>query len=180
MLDQQLLKQTAAGNTRAFAQFYDRHASRVFGALLKWLRHWGDAEDVLQDTFWQVWCRAGQYDAARSAPQVWLFVLARCRALDYLRRHRRARRTDGEPEPVTTSDASAALECSETTDQVRAALAKLSEEQRSAICLAFYEGLTYDQVARAQAIPLGTAKTRIRAGLKLLRDILRDAQEVTS
>jgi RNA polymerase sigma-70 factor (ECF subfamily) len=81
---------------------------------------------------------------------------------------------------VTTSDASAALECSETTDQVRAALAKLSEEQRSAICLAFYEGLTYDQVARAQAIPLGTAKTRIRAGLKRLRDILRDAQEVTS
>ena len=178
MLDHQLLRQMAEGNTRAFAQFYDRHAGRVFGTLLKWLGHRGDAEDVLQDTFWQVWCRAGQYDAARSAPQVWLFVLARCRALDYLRRHRRARPIDGEPEPVTTSDPSAALESSESTDQVREALAKLSEEQRSAICLAFYEGLTYDQVARSQAIPLGTAKTRIRAGLRLLREILRDAQEV--
>jgi RNA polymerase sigma-70 factor (ECF subfamily) len=180
MLDQQLLNDMAAGSTHAFALFYDRHAGRVFGALLKWLGHRGDAEDVLQDTFWQVWCRAGQYDAARSVPEIWLFVIARCRALDYLRRHRRERRIAVESEPVTTSEPSAALECSESAEQVREALGKLSEEQRSAICLAFYEGLTYDQVARSQAIPLGTAKTRIRAGIKRLRELLRDERKVIS
>jgi RNA polymerase sigma-70 factor (ECF subfamily) len=177
-MDQQLLSRIAAGDTTAFAQFYDHHAPRVLGSLLKWLGRREDAEDVLQETFWQVWCRAGQYDAARAMPAVWLFMIARSRALDYLRQHRPERLALVEPERVTMRDPSTIFESSESAQQVQEALAKLPEEQRSAIRLAFYEGLTYDQVARAQAIPLGTIKTRIRLGMKRLRDLLRDESEV--
>jgi RNA polymerase sigma-70 factor (ECF subfamily) len=177
-MDQQLLSRMATGDTTAFAQFYDHHAPRVFGSLLKWLGRREDAEDVLQETFWQVWRRAGQYDAARAMPEVWLFMIARSRALDYLRQHRPERLALVEPERVMISDPSTGFESSELAHQVQEALAKLPKEQRSAIRLAFYEGLTYDQVARAQAIPLGTVKTRIRLGMKRLRDLLRDELEV--
>ena len=145
---------------------------------MKWLKHGGDAEDVLQEAFWQAWCRAGQYSAARGTPEVWLFVIARSRALDDSRRHRPERASSGEWDGVTMSDPLTALENGEAAQQVREALAKLPEEQRSAISLAFYEGLTYDQVARLQAIPLGTAKSRIRARMKRLRKLLCDHKGV--
>jgi RNA polymerase sigma-70 factor, ECF subfamily len=172
--DELLIRDIAAGDQSAFAEFYDHHAPRVLGALVKWLSDRGDAEDVLQETFWQVWSRAGQYDAARSAPEVWLFLIARSRALDHLRRQRPEALANGRREPALLEDPAAALESDESMQQVREAMAKLPEEQRSAIRLAFFAGLTYEQVARSQAIPVGTAKTRIRLGMKRLRELLRD------
>jgi RNA polymerase sigma-70 factor (ECF subfamily) len=180
MSDQILLCRIASGDTHAFVQFYDRHAPRLLGALMKWLGHRGDAEDVLQEIFLQVWCRASQYNASRSPAEVWLFVIARSRALDYLRRLPPGRLPSMTLEEVTRGDALCILESREAIQQVRKALAMLPEEQRSAITLAFYEGMTYDQVARLQAIPLGTAKTRIRTGMKRMRELLRDSAEVKS
>jgi RNA polymerase sigma-70 factor (ECF subfamily) len=177
-LDQQLLSRMASGDTTAFAQFYDRHAARVLDALVRWLRHRGDAEDVLQEIFWQVWCRADKYDAGRATPEVWLFMIARSRALDYLRRRRPEHLPSPGPEPVTMNDPFTVLEGNESIHQLREALAKLPEEQRSAISLAFYGGLTYEQVARSQAIPVGTAKTRIRTGIKRLRELLSGEEGV--
>jgi RNA polymerase sigma-70 factor (ECF subfamily) len=101
-----------------------------------------------------------------------LFVIARSRALDHLRRHKLEVAANGQCEPVLLEDPAAALEDDESRERVRKAMAALPEEQRSAIHLAFYAGLTYEQVAQSQAIPLGTAKTRIRLGLKRLRDLL--------
>lgn len=177
--DQQLLSGIAAGDRDAFAEFYDRHAPRALGLLVKLLGARGDAEDVLQEVFWQVWSRAGQYDAARSTPQVWLYLLLRSRALDQLRRRRAgtappAYAAAGDSDPVRD------LERGEASERVRQALAQLPEEQRSAITLAFYSGLTHEKVAQHQSIPVGTVKTRIRLGMKRLRDLLGQEHEVAA
>jgi RNA polymerase sigma-70 factor (ECF subfamily) len=169
--DQQLLSSIASGDSGAFAAFYDRHAGRVLGLLRRWLGHPDSAEDVLQETFWQVWRRAGQYDARRSPPEAWLVLLARSRALDHLRRQPPPA-ASAWPEPAATDEPGSALERSESAELVRRALSQLPAEQRSAITLAFFAGLTYEQVAREQAIPVGTAKTRIRLGMRRLRDLL--------
>ena len=172
--NQELLTCMASGDVTAFTEFFDRHSPRVFSLLCKWLGQRGDAEDVLQETFWQVWTRAGQYDAARSLPEVWLVLIARSRALDYLRRHRNGAAASLAQEPATLNDPGSDLERDESLRQLRTALADLPEEQRTAINLAFYGGLTHEQVARCQAVPLGTVKTRIRLGMKKLRSLLGD------
>ena len=176
-LDQQLLKRMAIGDSLAFAQFYDRHSPRVFAALVRWMDQRSDAEDLLQETFWRAWCRAAKYDAARSTPEVWLFVIARSLALSHLRRHRRERPFGLAHAPVTMTDPLSALECDDSTRLVRQALTKLPQAQRSVLILAFYGGLTYDQVAQVLAIPLGTAKTRIRTSLRRLRELLPELEE---
>ena len=90
--DADLLKQMAAGEQAAFASFYDRHAARTFGLLLRMLRHRAEAEDVLQEVFWEVWKRAGDYDAERATAAAWLALIARSRAVDQLRRRKPAAR----------------------------------------------------------------------------------------
>jgi len=172
--NQQLLTGIAAGDQQAFAEFYDRHSPRVYGLLLKWLGGRAEAEDVLQEVFWQVWCKAGQYDAQRSPPEAWLYLLARSRSTDFLRQHRPEAALPAGQEPAGLDDPSQVVELDELTGQVRHALARLPEEQRSAVVLTFYAGLTNEQVARYQGIPLGTAKTRIRLGMERLRCLLRD------
>jgi RNA polymerase sigma-70 factor (ECF subfamily) len=170
--DQELIRAVAAGDAVAFAELYDRHAARVLGLLVRWLGDRGEAEDALQETFWHVWRRAARYDPGRAPPAVWLLLIGRSRALDRLRRRRpEAAAAEG----ADADDPAAALVEEESSRQVREALALLPEEQRSAILLAFYGGLTHEQVARRQAIPLGTVKTRIRLGMKRLRQLLGGA-----
>jgi RNA polymerase sigma-70 factor (ECF subfamily) len=176
--DQQLLQCVASGNEAAFGEFYDRHAPRVLGLLRQWLGGHAEAEDVLQETFWQVWCRAAGYDARRAPPDVWVLLIARSRALDYLRRQRPQVASSAEREPVIVDEPSRALERRESAQQIATALAQLPEEQRRAITLAFFEGLTHEQIARYLTIPLGTAKTRIRLGMGRLRDLLRGEEKV--
>lgn len=172
--NQQLLDRIAQGDRDAFAEFYDRHSPRVFRLLLKWLGGRDEAQDVLQDVFWQVWCSASRYDAQRSPPEAWLFLLARSRGTDFLRQHRPECGLIRGLEPASANDPSWQIEQDELNEQVRHALAHLPEEQRSAIILTFYEGLTHEAVARYQGIPLGTAKTRIRLGMERLRCLLGD------
>jgi RNA polymerase sigma-70 factor (ECF subfamily) len=169
--DEELLTRIAGGDSCAFAEFYDRHVPRVFALALRHLGQHGDADDVCQEVFLQVWSRARQFDATRAKPVAWLFWIARSRALDRLRRRRDAPLA-GAPETAVGDDPASVLTDGEATQQVREALTKLPDEQRGAISLAFFSGLTYEQVARHQAVPVGTAKTRIRLAMKKLRELL--------
>jgi RNA polymerase sigma-70 factor (ECF subfamily) len=172
--DQQLVSRIASGDSAAFAEFYDRHAPGVLGLLLRLLGQRADADDVLQETFLQVWRRAPQYDAGRATPVGWLVLIARSRAVDHLRQRRPTNVAAAESICATLTDPADGLERQEVARCMRAALQRLPEEQRSAIGLAFFAGLTHEQVAQRLGVPLGTAKTRIRLGIQRLRTLLEE------
>jgi RNA polymerase sigma-70 factor, ECF subfamily len=174
--DTELLGGVAAGDRAAFAAFYDRHSAAVFGLLVKMLPQRGDAEDVLQETFLQVWRQAARFDPARASPFGWVVMMARSRAVDRLRQKVASPTSEPFDRPVLP-EAESAFERDEAAARIRRALALLPAEQRAAIDLAFYGGLTYEEVADRQAIPLGTAKTRIRLGMHRLRRLLGDLTE---
>ena len=167
-----LIARIAAGDRLSFALFYDLHAPRVLGLLVRCLRHRADAEDVLQDTFHQLWRSAPQYAPHRSSPEVWLTLIARSRLVDFLRRRRPAATGTSVQPAAPHFDPLLGLAQDEAAEHVHSALARLPAEQRSAISLAFFEGLTHRQVAQRQGIPLGTAKTRILLGIRSLRKML--------
>jgi RNA polymerase sigma-70 factor (ECF subfamily) len=171
--DDELLKRIASGDSPAFAAFYDRHAPRVLG-LLRHMLGSEQAEDVLQETFLQVWSRAWQYDPARAPVLAWVSLIARSRALDHLKRHRREGALGPGQEPACWQDPCSLLERLEAGHRLRQALEQLPDNQRSAITLASLGGLTHDEVARTQGLPLGTVKTRIRLGMKRLRELLAE------
>jgi RNA polymerase sigma-70 factor (ECF subfamily) len=181
--DAALLAAVRHRDERALAALYDRHAPAVLAHAMRLLRDRGEAESVLLETFMQAWDRAGQFDPARGSVLSWLLVIARTRALDALRAAGRRERfaavsVSAEPEvalPATdpSSDPSCGAERREQAAAVAAALRTLSAPQRTAIELAFYEGLTHTEIADRLAVPLGTIKTRIRAGMQRLRDVLR-------
>ena len=123
--------------------------------------------------------RLGITTATRARPEVWLLLLARCRALDHLRRQKPAAPLP-EVDFPSRDELGSGLEQSENAQQVREALGQLPEEQASAIRLAFFAGLTHEQIAERQATPLGTVKTRIRRGMQRLRELLGEANEVTT
>jgi RNA polymerase sigma-70 factor (ECF subfamily) len=161
-----LLRRLAAGDHKALGEFYDLYAGLANGLALRILRDTSEAEDVVQEAFVQVWRQAARYDARRGSPQAWLCTIARTRALDRLRR-RIARREDAtEPPPTGT------LPRTEEALAVRKALDTLSAEQRRALELAYYDGLTQTEIAAALNEPLGTIKTRIRTAMIRLREAL--------
>lgn len=180
--DEQLLQRTAQGDCQAFAEFYDRHAARAFGLLVKLLPTRSDAEDVLQEVFWQVWRTAGRFDARRGSPAVWVFAIARSRAIDELRRRPRAAMVSSAEMPAVAiaeqfhSPFDDLLE-NERQSAVRQALEGLPLEQQTAIMMSFFRGQSHAQVAREQGIPLGTVKTRIALAMKRLRNLLHLEQE---
>lgn len=178
MPDQRLIEQMANGDAEAFALFYDRHSPRVFGLLMKMLGDRQHAEDVLQEVFWQVWSRASRYSPSRGSPLVWLLLMTRSRAIDHQRKHRGNESGVAGRERRVVEDAVAISSLKESAEVVRSALAELPLEQQWAIRLAFFAGLSHAEIARVQAIPLGTAKTRIRSGVRRLRELLDRTKEV--
>lgn len=177
--DEQLLARAAQGDREAFAEFYGRHAPRVLGLLMTMLGRRAEAEDVCQEAFLQAWRQAARFDADRSPGLAWLLVIARSRALDSLRRRRAqdsAPRGGEREAPVADTD----FELADTATPARTALARLPEEQRSVIALAFYGGLTHEQIARQQGLPIGTVKTRIRRGMIALREFLHKDSRVSA
>jgi RNA polymerase sigma-70 factor (ECF subfamily) len=172
------LARIAAGDRRAFADFYDRYSARIYGLLIKLLKSAREADDVLQETFWQVWTRAAQFDARRGSPLAWLVLIARSRCLDQLRRGSRRRVSPAEfDEPSTSLDLAEDLHRDEVAHRARQAIAALPEEQRVAIQLAFYSGFTHQEIAEQLNAALGTIKTRIRLGMQKLREALVSADE---
>lgn len=176
--DEDLVRAVARGDERAFASLFDSYNSRLFGFLLRMLKSEAEAEEVLQEVFMQIWQRAADFDEARGRAFTWLVTIARSRALDRLRTRRSNDRKDtlafcGRREygPDGLED----VIRMEERELVRRALGKLSEAQRQAILLAYFEGLTHPEIAERLETPLGTVKTRTRDGLGKLRKILGEA-----
>jgi RNA polymerase sigma-70 factor, ECF subfamily len=176
--DSYLVGRISTGDQQAFARFFDLHSPAVLGLLFRILGGRGEAEEVLQETFLQVWQQADRYEAGRSTPRGWLLMLARSRALDRLRRREaRSRReieaaTDATYPKLSAAVGTERLETAERREAVGEALNLLSPEQRRCIELAFFEGLTHTQIAERLAAPLGTVKSRILLGMNKLRQAL--------
>jgi RNA polymerase sigma-70 factor (ECF subfamily) len=175
--EQDLMKAIAEADASALAVLHDRHAPVVFALCLRILRDAQEAEEVLEDVFLQLWERAAQYDPARGSVIAYLVTLARSRAADRVRRRVRRERilravpADAgldEPAAPPPSPLQASL-ATERTALVRAALAALPPSQRESLELAFLDGLTHPEISERLGEPLGTVKTRIRAGLARLR-----------
>ncbi len=169
--DCDVLHRVAERDRSAFVDFYDRYSARVFGLLLHLLRNRTDAEDVLQEAFWQVWRQADRFDSRRASAESWVLMIARSRAVDRLRK-RRETVTDTIPEVPSDSKPDINLAREDDAIQVTSALSVLPPDQQEPIRLAFFEGLTHEQIARHLNIPLGTVKTRIRLGFLRLRERL--------
>ncbi len=181
--DSQLVSRMAAGEDAALGDLYDRYGRTVYALALAIVREPADAEEVVVDAFGQAWRRAASFDAARGSVGAWLATIARTRALDTVRaRGRRARAheraallsDEGVAAPIAAagSDPSRAVERGEARRLVSLALAALSGPQRIAIELAYFEGLSQSEIAERLSEPLGTIKTRIRAGMEKLRGLL--------
>jgi RNA polymerase sigma-70 factor (ECF subfamily) len=176
-VDLPLLRAVAGGDEDALAALYDRYRLILYGFILRILHSRAEAEDVLQDVFIQVWRRAGDFDESRGRPFTWLVTLARSRAIDRLRSLSSRERTATEAArevPDSISDAEDDAARSEQSRMVRRALAELNEEQRRALVLAYFEGLTQSEIAERLGAPLGTVKTRMRSGMIRLRELLGD------
>ncbi len=169
--DLALVTAIRSGDQSAMAALYDRYSSIVYSVALRVLQNTGAAEDVLQDIFMQLWRNPGAFDASRGKMAAWLAVVARHRAIDALRR----RRPVNDIEDVVVAvehDLAADADRSRTMDKVRGALQTMPALQRSALEMAYFEGLTHSEIAEKTGQPLGTIKTRIRTGLLSLRKVL--------
>jgi len=170
----------AQGDGLGVTALYDRHARALYLLALRIVQIDAEAEDVVQEVFAQVCRQAGRYDAARGTVLAWLLTITRTRAID----HVRARRRRGGDEWRRVSEAAAAnlaapgvnqevqTLTAEEIQRVRRALGELSAEQRRAIELAYYEGLSQSEIAEQLAEPLGTVKSRIRTAMQRLRGAL--------
>jgi len=175
---QKTLQRMADGDHPALAACYDLMGSVVFSLAVRMLRDRAAAEDVSQDIFVQIWRQAANYDASRGSPEAWIMMIARTRILDRLRSRKAGvvLKPVGEnlPDAPDAEDWPDDLAISrEDAANVRHALAELPSEQKQAIELAFFEGLTHMEISEQLAVPLGTIKTRIRLGLMKIRDQLR-------
>ena len=160
-----------SGDQAAMAALYDRYSSIVYAVALRVLQDTGAAEDVLQDIFMQLWRNPGAFDASRGNMAAWLAVITRHRAIDALRR----RRPESDIEDVIVSvefDLASDADRSRAMDKVRGALQTMPSQQRSALEMAYFEGLTHVEISEKTGEPLGTIKTRIRTGLLSLRKVL--------
>jgi RNA polymerase sigma-70 factor (ECF subfamily) len=157
-----------SGDESAMATLYDRYSSLVYSVALRVLGDTGVAEDVLQEVFMQLWRNPGLFDSSRGNLAPWLAVITRNRSIDSLRKRRPETDIDDvivSVEPDMAGDA----ERGRAMEKVRGALGLMPLPQRNALEMAYFEGLTHTEIAAKTGEPLGTIKTRIRAGLLALR-----------
>ncbi len=178
--DEQLaawLLAVAARDERALASVYDATFSRVYGLIRYIVRDAAMAEEVTEDTYFQVWRQALRFDPARGRALTWLLAIARSRAIDALRLEGRFSHECVDPDIVSAfaSDAPAAdelLDIARHHAELHAALMRLGAQPRQLVSLAFLRGLSHEEIADQMALPLGTVKSQIRRALHSLRDIL--------
>lgn len=181
-IQHRLLQRVAAGDLQAFTQLYDEFSGLMFSLALRILRDRSQAEDVLQDVFLQIWNRAESYNSQLGKPITWMITLTRNRAIDRLRSNARGQRLieaaleHGIGTPQNTCGSLESALRHEAATGVRRAMTQLPPEQREAIELAFFAGLTQTEVASALRQPLGTIKARIRRGMIRLRDLLEEVE----
>lgn len=179
-VDIALVERIQDGDDRALGELYDRHGGLVFKLARAMVGGEADAEEVTMDVFLQVWRDAVRFDPARGSVRGWLAMVARSRALDHMRSrerryaaHARAAVRSGEGVAVDVAQAAPADQraiAAEIRSHLDRALAHLSADQRRAIELAYFGGLSQSEIARRLGEPLGTVKTRIRDGMRSLRE----------
>ena len=190
-VDAELVRRMRSKDERALGTFYDRWFPVVHGVVSRMLESPDDVEDVVEEAFWQSWRQAERFEVERGSVQTWLLTIARSRALDRLRSRRRLREdplvdaTAGEadtsaPTPAAPSDPLADAEHAERSRIVRAALADLPTEQREALELGYFGGLSQSEIAEQTGQPLGTIKTRMRLALQKLRERLSPLREAAT
>lgn len=181
-----LLRQVAGGDRAAFASLYDVTSPAVYGMLVRMLRSPAVAEEVAQEVYVEVWRKADSFDPERGSAETWISLLARSRALDRIRSDRSyAGAVDRAGTSMTAAelmgenrdDPAEAASLSERRRLVRAALREMPEKQRTAVMLSFFGGLSHSEIAEREETPLGTVKSRIRAGLAKIEDHLRPVLE---
>jgi RNA polymerase sigma-70 factor (ECF subfamily) len=166
--EMRLVARIRAGDQQALSELYDRYSHVVYGVALRILQDTGAAEDILQDIFLQLWRRPDAFDSSRGSLAAWLAVIARHRSIDRLRRRRPE--TDIEDCVITGgADPRDETERSVMIEQVRVVMNEMSSDQRTAMEMAFFQGMTHTEIAEKTGEPLGTIKTRIRSGLQMLR-----------
>jgi RNA polymerase sigma-70 factor (ECF subfamily) len=177
--DQVAVERMTRGDQSGLAELYDRHGRLVYSLALRVLRDQGDAEDVVQEVFSQMWRQASRFDVTRGNLAAWMVTLTRTRAIDALRRRKARPSLTADAEPPERADESPALDVQvmweSRAQQIRRALEALPLLQRVAIELAFFDGLTHSEIADHLEVPLGTVKTRVRQGLLRLRESLAGA-----
>ncbi len=174
--DGAVLESIAKSDPDALVMLYDRYGRLAFGLAYRILGDAATAEEVVQDAFMNVWRKAESFDAERGNTRTWLLSIVRNRAIDQLRgRYGRQRdEIDFEKlEPVLSGqDLWTEVVRGLRAEAVRGAIIDLPDEQRSAIELAYFEGLTHREIAEKTGIPLGTIKSRLRLGLRKLHETL--------
>jgi RNA polymerase sigma-70 factor, ECF subfamily len=177
--DGALMVRVEARDADALAALYDRHAGRLLSLARRILGEGGEAEEVLQEVFLFAWRAAATYDPSRGNVLTWLLIATRSRSIDRLRVRKGAsrpepRRLEEMPsEPAAGDDPEAASADRQWEAVCRSAVRELPDDQRTVMELAYFEGLTQQEIADRTATPLGTVKTRARLGLMKLRDRLR-------
>lgn len=169
--DAELLKAIAQRDESAMAEVFDRYSRLVYAISLRVLREPALAEDVMQEVLLQVWRSPGGFIAQRGSLGSWLAVVARNRSIDVLRRRAHQEPLEGltvsEPRSMRRS-----VEDDLLMTEVRSVVSRLPEEQQSSLQMAYFDGLSHTEIAERTGIPLGTVKTRIRAGLMAVRKVL--------
>jgi len=177
--DGALMVRVEARDADALAELYDRHAARLLGLARRILGEGGEAEEVLQEVFLFAWRAAAAYDAARGNVLTWLLIATRSRAIDRIRSRKSASRTGAKSLDDLAADPAAPDDVERNSADrqweviCRTAVGELPGDQKQVLELAYFEGLTQQEIADRTATPLGTVKTRARLGLMKLRERLR-------
>lgn len=169
-----LLSRTSLGDRAAFEELYQRTCAKLFGVCLRILKDRQDAEEVVQESYVKIWHNAGRYVQARAKPISWLVAIARNQAIDRLRTRKpqAAGLDDAAEVAADTPSPEAQTVASDDNRRLRDCLARLDQQHAAAVRSAYFEGKTYEELARRSNVPLGTMKSWIRRSLLKLRDCL--------
>jgi RNA polymerase sigma-70 factor, ECF subfamily len=184
--DVALIRRMVDADETALGALYDRWVRSLYSLVLHLLKDPDEAEDVVEETFWQAWRKASSYEPSKGAVSTWLLTIGRRKALDRIRAKKRhkedpiGRDRTFEDLPSPALDPSQDMEGSELREHVRAALKELPSEQREVLELGYFKGMSQTEIADATGQPLGTVKTRMRLAMQKLREPLSMHRRVLS
>jgi RNA polymerase sigma-70 factor (ECF subfamily) len=176
--DVALIRRMCEADETALGALYDRWVRALYSLVVHLLKDPDEAEDVVEETFWQAWRKASSYEPSKGAVSTWLLTIGRRKALDRLRARKRHREDPLDRDqsfadlPSSEKDPSQEVEGIELRDQVRSALRELPDEQREVLELGYFKGMSQSEIAEATGQPLGTVKTRMRLAMQKLREPL--------
>ncbi len=178
--DIDLIRRIGTGDRSSFEEFYRRYAALIYSTAFRVLNQQSDAEDVMQDVMFMIWEKSPMFDASRGKPLTWAITMTRNKAIDRLRSIQRRMRLHDEVEneagkstPVTEQFPADAIDATEQSRIVRAAVMKLNSEQRQVIEMSYFGGMTQQEIAMRIRSPIGTVKARIRRGMLRLKKLVR-------